>query len=298
MGKPDTDTDLPPVPPLPTVARDGCPHCGFAMNRELDKICLRCKQSPDAPVRKQRAGVAAAAPIAAPRPVAAAAAAAPGAAARGWLIALAVVLPVVAVGAGLALLAAASSPAGKAAAKYRQGLARHEQSDLDAAIALYREALELDPTFAIACVAAGFAVLRVSEKGATEQELKRLVEQATWGNTQSFDVCDAWMQDAIPRCDKAPERVHDRSVGNNTRVKAWAEAGLAMTAFLRAGAAGEARKIDQVSAWLNVTERHLQAAETIDPKNRLTPPLRREFNNVKAMMRSIQATGRATRGPF
>lgn len=55
-------------------ASSDCPHCGFAMNRELDRVCPRCKRSPEEILKTPAAAPKPAAPppIMPPRPAVAA----------------------------------------------------------------------------------------------------------------------------------------------------------------------------------------------------------------------------------
>jgi hypothetical protein len=249
----DTDTDK-----IPMLAEGRCPHCGFAMNTQLDRFCPRCKQAPDAPAKKAGAQVPAAFDTLMPR------VANPRAGLRLVGIAIVALLACMVVAASAIL----NNPHRRAVAAYQAGAQRHLAGDFTGAVDDYRRALQLDDTLSAPALMAGMACAKLGAPRSDRDELQTLLERARWGDTEALQNADAWFEQAIERCDRHPEApTGDADLGDTTRVKSLAQSLQGVTAMVRVASATDAAKPDQAESWLEVARQHCEKAQQTDPSN-------------------------------
>jgi len=256
-GSPD-DT---PLGDLPMLSSGVCSRCGYAL-RPLEMQCPRCARlGPRAPsaIAREMPSQATEAPqeeFPAARPR------------RGCLLggligsvlllALAAAIPI----------AIYMQPAQRAKREYRLGLQAQLHASFDEARLHYQKALELDPDMGLAAFSMGTTYLGIGDP-ALMQSIQDLVKRAEKGETRELDLADEWFRKTIEIGRRLPpgKQLMDQRIRTPARLRAFAHASLALTAYIRAAAAMQADALENAMAWLQVAQSEAQAAIVDDPTN-------------------------------
>lgn len=246
---------------LPMLSSGVCPRCGYAL-RPLETQCPRCARlGPRAPsaIAPEMPSQAAEAPqeeFPAARPR------------RGCLLggligsvlllALAAAIPI----------AIYMQPAQRAKREYRLGLQAQLHASFDEARLHCQKALELDPDMGLAAFSMGTTYLGIGDP-ALMQSIQDLVKRAEKGETRELDLADEWFRKTIEIGRRLPpgKQLMDQRIRTPARLRAFAHASLALTAYIRAAAAMQADALENAMAWLQVAQSEAQAAIVDDPTN-------------------------------
>ena len=299
--------------------RGGCPHCGYAMTPELDRVCPRCKKAPDeapapaappsrsaplpptpfppiAPGPPQPVSPTAAAPVAAERPAGTRASRAGQI--PPWRVIGGIICGLMVIAMSGVWFRDLTSPHARAASLYRSGMSQVKGKDFVGARASFTKALKLEECMSEASLCGGMSCIEFWSEEEAKAAFERLLEQARQGDTKALDNCDAWLRDCIKRCDKDPKRRPvDRSLRSTKRIKSTAQALLGATALLRGAAAAQAQQEQDMRAWLDVSGKLVQAAETTDPDNPWIKPIRQEYDTAQAIVKSAPTPSAASSPP-
>lgn len=249
---------------LPMTAGGACPRCGFAL-RPLERQCPRCARLGDVamPVPPPPAAAGSAAQDTAPSEVQTF----PGARRSGCLTAGIISGIVLIIAAGV-FTAVWLGPAQRAKREYHLGVQAQARADYERAREHYRNALDLDPRMGLAAFSMGTTYLLLGDPAMLEG-IRKLTDRAVQGDTADLNMADYWFRRALAIGERLPPKVRllDRRIQTPSKLRAFARASLALTAFLRAAAALDAEAFEDAEAWLQVALREAQAAVVDDPGN-------------------------------
>jgi len=247
---------------VPMISGGVCPRCGYAL-RPLEEQCPRCTKlgSRGAPPP----GAADERPEQLPeigRPLPEARRSR-GCATSGIIVGVLFLLA--AIGVPIAIW---MQPQQRAKREYELGLQAQLHADFETARQHYQQALELDPDMGLAAFSMGTTYLRVGDP-ALIQSMQKMVERATQGQTAELDRADEWFRQALQIGQRLPpsRRLMDQRIRTPAHLRAFAQASLALTAFIRSSAAMQAEQFEQALSWLQVAQREAQAAIIDDPTN-------------------------------
>lgn len=258
-------TPPPPEDPdddVPMTSGGACPRCGFAL-RPLEQQCPRCA----------RLGSVSASPPAPPPAPADAPGSAPPeesypAARRSGCLQAALIGGVILFLLIIVATAIWLHPSQRAKREYQLGIQAQARAEFEVARAHYQMALDLNPNMGLAAFSMGTTYLLLGDPAMIEG-VKKLTERAAQGDTRDLDQADGWFRRALEIGESLPPttRLLDRRIQTPSKLRAFARASLALTAFLRAAAALDAEAFDDAMAWLEVAQREAQAAMVDDPTN-------------------------------
>lgn len=269
-GTPPAKAAEPQAPPpsgdnsaadLPMVSSGVCPRCGYAL-RPLETQCPRCARLGTGPLPSNAPDVSSHAPerLEEELPLARSH--------RGCfvggligsllLLALAAAIPI----------AIYMQPAQRAKREYRIGLRAQLHASFDEARQHYQRALELDPDMGLAAFSMGTTYLGIGDPALMES-IQDLVTRAENGQTRELDLADEWFRKTIEIGRRLPpgKQLMDQRIRTPARLRAFAHASLALTAYIRAAAAMQADALENAMAWLKVAQSEAQAAVVDDPTN-------------------------------
>ncbi len=159
-------------------------------------------------------------------------------------------------------------PAQRAKREYRIGLRAQLHASFDEARQHYQRALELDPDMGLAAFSMGTTYLGIGDPALMES-IQDLVTRAENGQTRELDLADEWFRKTIEIGRRLPpgKQLMDQRIRTPARLRAFAHASLALTAYIRAAAAMQADALENAMAWLKVAQSEAQAAVVDDPTN-------------------------------
>ena len=257
---------------LPMTKSGTCSQCGFALG-PLDQECSRCR-NPELAHKYAETTT--------PRP---AAPAGEGVVSRPNRL-----RPFLFASLGAFLLVAAAivvyvhvqSPRARAMREFRQGLAAQLDRRFAEAQQHYTNALELNPSMALAAFFMGLSHLHISGADAADA-LMGLQSRAVYGDTRAFDLADEWFRRSINIAENLPPETrltHD-DINTPARLQSFAYTFMALTALARATAALEADQWDDAFAWLRVAGSQAALAIRHDPSNSLARELQIDVNGLR-----------------